>query len=246
MIRRPPRSTLFPYTTLFRSFALHALVDPHRPHAALVQHAQDVRERGVVVEVEAQTCRVDEDELALQPQLQLLLDVEQVLGGLGEVIERLLYLRVLDGIELEGSEGGVQHDEEIPSGMPQEAVGRLDGIGDGSAGRLAGAAHAPTSRIARATALRTSGSLSWVARSSTARASGVRILPSAIAAHARVSGSSRLPSRPLATSSLSSAGMPFAPTSAPYASKKAIFSVRSALRSLEPLTIVSTRAAALR
>src|SRR2546430_10076388 len=28
MIRRPPRSTLFPYTTLFRSFqATHALVD---------------------------------------------------------------------------------------------------------------------------------------------------------------------------------------------------------------------------
>src|SRR5260370_18899655 len=24
MIRRPPRSTLFPYTTLFRSYALHA------------------------------------------------------------------------------------------------------------------------------------------------------------------------------------------------------------------------------
>src|SRR3712207_7208610 len=30
MIRRPPRSTLFPYTTLFRSFAM----DPSRPMAA--------------------------------------------------------------------------------------------------------------------------------------------------------------------------------------------------------------------
>src|SRR3712207_9499099 len=29
MIRRPPRSTLFPYTTLFRSAVLH----PHPPHA---------------------------------------------------------------------------------------------------------------------------------------------------------------------------------------------------------------------
>src|SRR2546430_8840922 len=29
MIRRPPRSTLFPYTTLFRSWAAVALVDPH-------------------------------------------------------------------------------------------------------------------------------------------------------------------------------------------------------------------------
>src|SRR2546430_9089533 len=28
MIRRPPRSTLFPYTTLFRSQAVHASVNP--------------------------------------------------------------------------------------------------------------------------------------------------------------------------------------------------------------------------
>src|SRR5689334_23465059 len=33
MIRRPPRSTLFPYTTLFRSHAKRGLA---RPHAALV------------------------------------------------------------------------------------------------------------------------------------------------------------------------------------------------------------------
>src|SRR2546430_11594821 len=62
MIRRPPRSTLFPYTTLFRS-------------------------------VETQPGRIDEDELALEPQLELLLDVEQVLGGLGQVVQRLLHLR---------------------------------------------------------------------------------------------------------------------------------------------------------
>src|SRR5256885_7261388 len=29
MIRRPPRSTLFPYTTLFRSQSLHAQIDHH-------------------------------------------------------------------------------------------------------------------------------------------------------------------------------------------------------------------------
>src|SRR5215467_12733291 len=35
MIRRPPRSTLFPYTTLFRSRRQHVLldIDPHRPLA---------------------------------------------------------------------------------------------------------------------------------------------------------------------------------------------------------------------
>src|SRR5208282_6613115 len=30
MIRRPPRSTLFPYTTLFRSSAVHAAIDQFR------------------------------------------------------------------------------------------------------------------------------------------------------------------------------------------------------------------------
>src|SRR5256885_7414207 len=32
MIRRPPRSTLFPYTTLFRSLELVLRVDPDVPH----------------------------------------------------------------------------------------------------------------------------------------------------------------------------------------------------------------------
>src|SRR5947199_3875863 len=34
MIRRPPRSTLFPYTTLFRSRRGPVLEHPHRVHAA--------------------------------------------------------------------------------------------------------------------------------------------------------------------------------------------------------------------
>src|SRR5688572_31034504 len=42
MIRRPPRSTLFPYTTLFRSQRLERgalLLDlRHRPHAEAAQH----------------------------------------------------------------------------------------------------------------------------------------------------------------------------------------------------------------
>src|SRR4030043_450091 len=35
MIRRPPRSTLFPYTTLFRSLTEAQLMD-HLPHIAMV------------------------------------------------------------------------------------------------------------------------------------------------------------------------------------------------------------------
>src|SRR5262245_64190656 len=48
MIRRPPRSTLFPYTTLFRSLADIAL-DPHQTleidhRADIIEHA--ARDRG--------------------------------------------------------------------------------------------------------------------------------------------------------------------------------------------------------
>src|SRR2546430_13161878 len=48
MIRRPPRSTLFPYTTLFRSADQShvdpgALGSPDAPHLAIFQHAQQLR-----------------------------------------------------------------------------------------------------------------------------------------------------------------------------------------------------------
>src|SRR5256712_6280380 len=55
MIRRPPRSTLFPYTTLFRSdrgglFALEALRVPHvRPHALLREREELLGVVAVVV-----------------------------------------------------------------------------------------------------------------------------------------------------------------------------------------------------
>src|SRR2546425_6230480 len=42
MIRRPPRSTLFPYTTLFRSHERHDLVVRHPGRA---HHADHARER---------------------------------------------------------------------------------------------------------------------------------------------------------------------------------------------------------
>src|SRR5947208_6932432 len=46
MIRRPPRSTLFPYTTLFRSLLVHALRaadEPHRgqPVAPLLNRSEE-------------------------------------------------------------------------------------------------------------------------------------------------------------------------------------------------------------
>src|SRR5256885_13224787 len=40
MIRRPPRSTLFPYTTLFRSH-VRQLVGEYAPQLVLVEHLED-------------------------------------------------------------------------------------------------------------------------------------------------------------------------------------------------------------
>src|SRR2546425_5255506 len=40
MIRRPPRSTLFPYTTLFRSSVWHVQVQHHESGAFFLQHLQ--------------------------------------------------------------------------------------------------------------------------------------------------------------------------------------------------------------
>src|SRR2546422_4800132 len=56
MIRRPPRSTLFPYTTLFRSLDVHremrrAMEVPRESGAAVG------RQRGVAVEVPGQSAR---------------------------------------------------------------------------------------------------------------------------------------------------------------------------------------------
>src|SRR5256885_17042701 len=66
MIRRPPRSTLFPYTTLFRS-----QLGPHRVDVAL--HALDfIREQLIARNARRKSRAV------LQPGLRLLLDPNRV------------------------------------------------------------------------------------------------------------------------------------------------------------------------
>src|SRR3712207_8916546 len=55
MIRRPPRSTLFPYTTLFRSAVE---VAAREPRAAHVQLARDADGRGLRARVEHVGLRV--------------------------------------------------------------------------------------------------------------------------------------------------------------------------------------------
>src|SRR2546430_6753081 len=65
MIRRPPRSTLFPYTTLFRSVAVRRAVHAHQEAAAgegaVVAHDQHVRSEEHTSELQSQSnlvCRL--------------------------------------------------------------------------------------------------------------------------------------------------------------------------------------------
>src|SRR5438270_10738629 len=46
MIRRPPRSTLFPYTTLFRSLATSRAADPHTHTRARSRRGDGTRSTG--------------------------------------------------------------------------------------------------------------------------------------------------------------------------------------------------------
>src|SRR2546430_15524476 len=95
MIRRPPRSTLFPYTTLFRSprQPCRDLGEPHLEKAVLVARADRLgvdRHR----QPEAALERTDLDlhrvgvRLPLAPRLALAADGENAVGPLGREILR--------------------------------------------------------------------------------------------------------------------------------------------------------------
>src|SRR2546430_13557890 len=65
MIRRPPRSTLFPYTTLFRSTAIRALVGPG-DNAVIVEPTYAIFNNAVLM-----TGRSEEHTSELQSQSNL-------------------------------------------------------------------------------------------------------------------------------------------------------------------------------
>src|SRR2546422_3536959 len=59
MIRRPPRSTLFPYTTLFRSFALAGAVASYTPSRAVGRWQLGVEARYDVHRLDRKSTRLN-------------------------------------------------------------------------------------------------------------------------------------------------------------------------------------------
>src|SRR3712207_9035452 len=86
MIRRPPRSTLFPYTTLFRSAGLQVLLDGH-----LLRPVDDVLQHGAGVEVlEVQDLLVTVGVGDLEEAVLLALGVHPLDGALDHPGDRRL------------------------------------------------------------------------------------------------------------------------------------------------------------
>src|SRR2546425_1271401 len=91
MIRRPPRSTLFPYTTLFRSAAAHVILvgvrderarDRHAPRLGGLDDRVDLPRR-VHDHALARLRIADEiDEVLHRPQFHLL-EIDRVVAGHG-------------------------------------------------------------------------------------------------------------------------------------------------------------------
>src|SRR2546425_6941351 len=66
MIRRPPRSTLFPYTTLFRSSALRYRLGRHRGGHGLLRYGPAIRQDAEAVRQPADHLRSEEHTSELQ------------------------------------------------------------------------------------------------------------------------------------------------------------------------------------
>src|SRR2546430_17444214 len=83
MIRRPPRSTLFPYTTLFRSVS----VLPRRgPLGAATAQSPPVVGNGARLDRSVLEARADGSPLMSEPFLKTLTRTTVVAGGLGIVL----------------------------------------------------------------------------------------------------------------------------------------------------------------
>src|SRR2546429_2501408 len=102
MIRRPPRSTLFPYTTLFRSSSEHAVTGHHERHrvgaAGLPYRARD--RKSTTSELQSRlhlVCRLLLEKKKQHPSIQPPVDqprTGEILPGRAEVQHALPYDQV--------------------------------------------------------------------------------------------------------------------------------------------------------
>src|SRR6185312_591974 len=227
--RRQQREQREPFA--WRCLAQHA----QRPDTSRAEQVQHAPEAGVIAEIEPQSRAVHENELAVHAQLELRIQASAFRGGGSELAQRLLHRLMLRRVQFHRARCSVGRYDERPSGAPR--IGGLFPLALVHR-RLA---HA-LPRIARVAALRTTISLSPSALLTASSARSVPSLPSAIAALARVIGSSLRASSPRGTRMLSSSGTDPSPPSVAYASKNAFFSLDDPSRVRRSLMARSNRA----
>src|SRR6266849_1653568 len=187
--------------------------DMNRADASKLAERQDVSESRVVAEIESEPSRVEEDEFSRDSEFELTLLGAQLFRDLRELGQRFLHGGVLERIELDRAQRGIERDHEIPSATTKLRADLLVPIAAAGPGRRS--RHSVPPRIARLTAFLTITSFSPAARLRDSCAFLLLILPSAIAAQARVSESSFLPMNPLALSRPSRSGTPASPARSP-------------------------------
>ena len=163
-----------------------------------------------------------------------------------QLVERALHRRVFDRVELDRAQCGVirvdrgcgprvecrsrRRSDRRSDTSPQRIVGRAGGAVTRSLREARGSPRCERRRPSPTTPC-----------AATSAALLLEIRPSAIAAQARISESSRRPRKPLPLSTVSRYSTPSSPASVPNASKNAIFSVGSASRIAFPFTAASIR-----
>src|SRR5687768_14740130 len=103
--------------------ALHPRSDMQHADVEGAQHGEDVAEGGVVVELDPETSRVDEEEIARSADFELLLAVEQRARGGIQIVERFLHGGVFHRIHLQAAEHRVQCQQQRSPSLSQLTFG---------------------------------------------------------------------------------------------------------------------------
>src|SRR5256885_7736699 len=131
MIRRPPRSTLFPYTTLFRSRVVGDVLGKYHPHGdaatyeALVRMAQDFSMRYTLIDGQGNFGSIDGDPAAAYRYTECRLDriASELLADIEK--ETVDFVPNYDGKEQEPSA--------LPTKVPNLLINGSSGIAVGMA-----------------------------------------------------------------------------------------------------------------